>query len=448
MQYLKKISVFKIIVGLIIAITTVLMVFPFLFLASYSMKDSTAIYKMPPKLLPTPARSITIIADYSKYAGESSDTLEDIILQDTAISMYVTVSELNNESLGEIKFIGIMGDKNIFYQRAHATELRLELDYGVYKNVAVMDRARLFYDSRYRKSADKLGYLYNLNGIDKEYDENAIGDNELNSVVSTNLLDESNDRGLKGDLIGTTVSENGLLWLENYKYYARIPSYMYRDVPSIAKYSFLAFVFNTLLVMVWAFLTQVGICSLTAYSLSRLFSRKMSKILLLYFLGTMMIPFMCTLIPQALFMSRIGARNNYGAMLLPYLYPAATYIVLFKGFFDRLPQDLLDAAKVDGASELYVYSRLVMPLSKSITAVVALNVIISAWNEFFWFNFAANATRLWTINVALYNISGSPVIESNALLGLSFITILPVITLSLIFSNKIKESLIGAALKG
>ncbi|MDF2952477.1 MAG: hypothetical protein K0S18_2060 [Anaerocolumna sp.] len=135
-------------------------------------------------------------------------------------------------------------------------------------------------------------------------------------------------------------------------------------------------------------------------------------------------------------------------MLLPYLYPAATFIILFKGFFDRLPQDLLDAAKVDGATEMYIYSRLVMPLSKSITAVVGLNVILGAWNEFFWLNFAANSTKLWTINVALYNIAASPNIDTNAIMGLSLITILPVIILSLIFSNKIKESLVGAALKG
>jgi ABC-type glycerol-3-phosphate transport system permease component len=448
MNNIKKISIFKILVRVIIAVTTALMVFPFLFLGSYSMKDSTAIYDMPPNLLPTPAKSVTIIADYSKFAGEDTETLKDKILQDTALAMYVTVSELNNESLGEIKFIGVMEGKNIFYQRGHAAELRLELDYGVYKNVAVMDRKRLFYGEKYSNSAEKLGYLFNLEGINKKYDLDAVGDHELNAVISADLLDESNDRGLNGDFVGTTVSENNFLWIESFKYFALIPSYMYRDIPNIARFSFLAFVLNTLLIMAWAFLSQVGLCSLTAYSLSRLFSRKMSKILMLYFLGTMMIPFMCILIPQALFMAKVGARNNYGAMLLPYLYPAATYIILFKGFFDRLPQDLLDAAKVDGASELYVYTRLVMPLSKSITAVVGLNVIIGAWNEFFWLNFAANATKLWTINVALFNISGSPVVDSNALLGLSFITILPVIILSLVFSNKIKESLVGAALKG
>jgi ABC-type glycerol-3-phosphate transport system permease component len=448
MKYLKKISIYKMVVRLIIAVTTCLMVFPLLFLASYSMKDSTSIYEMPPKLLPTPAKSVTIILDYSKFEGEDSETLKDKILQDTALTMYVTVSELNKESLGEIKLIGTMGDKNIFYQRAHATQLRLEQDYGVYKNVSVMDRQRLFYDEKYKKSADAIGYQYNVSGIDKEFKTELLGKNDLNNIIMTELLDESYDRGLHGDFKGTAVTENTLLWLENFKYYAKIPSYMFKDIPIVSQYSFFAFVFNTLLLMGWAFLTQVGICSLTAYSLSRLFSRKMSKILMLYFLGTMMIPFMCILIPQALFLAKIGAKNNYGVMLLPYLYPAATFIILFKGFFDRLPQDLLDAAKVDGATEMYIYSRLVMPLSKSITAVVGLNVILGAWNEFFWLNFAANSTKLWTINVALYNIAASPNIDTNAIMGLSLITILPVIILSLIFSNKIKESLVGAALKG
>ena len=129
---------------------------------------------------------------------------------------------------------------------------------------------------------------------------------------------------------------------------------------------------------------------------------------MMFFLITMMIPFMCIVLPQMIMMKGIDSLNNYRAMLLPYLYPSAFYIFLFKGFFDQLPQDLLDAARIDGASQFYTFTRICMPLSKSITALLVLNVLVSAWNDFYWYLRAANRTTLWTINLALYNISNNP----------------------------------------
>jgi ABC-type glycerol-3-phosphate transport system permease component len=426
------------------------MLFPLLFLASFSLKDAASVYEMPPKLIPKAAKSITIITDYSKYNSEDSDMIKDYLLRDSTLSLYTIVTELNKEAIGEIKFIGTMNGKTIFYQRAHAMELKMELDYKVYKSLTLIDRTRLFAKDKFIKSAEAIGYLYDLSGMkDKySYDNEALGKNELNDIIIGLLTNEEKDRGLNGDIVGTTMKKNGFLWLENYKYYATAPNYMYHDVKSIAKYGLFSFLFNTILVMVWAFITQVGLCSLSAYSISRLFGKKMSKILLLYFLGTTMIPFMCILVPQAQLMNRMGLLDTYGAMLLPYLYPSAAYIFLFKGFFDKLPQDLLDAAKIDGASEVYVYSRIVMPLSKSIIAVIGLNVIVSAWNDFFWYNYAANSTRLWTINLAIYNIAGSSSTDYNVVMGISFLTILPILVLCLVFSKQIKESLLGSAIKG
>ena len=130
-----------------------------------------------------------------------------------------------------------------------------------------------------------------------------------------------------------------------------------------ARLSFLAFVFNTLLVIVCAVVTQVGLCSLTAYGLSRLFRKRASNLLMLYFLGAMMVPFMCIVAPQLILIRKMGMINTYGAMLLPYLYPAAFYTFLFRGFFDRLPRSVFDAASIDGASQWYCYLRICMPLS-------------------------------------------------------------------------------------
>ena len=112
-----------------------------------------------------------------------------------------------------------------------------------------------------------------------------------------------------------------------------------------------------------------------------------------------------------------------------------------------MPQDLLDAAQIDGAGTFYIYSRISLPLTKATTAVISINVLLSAWNEFFWYFVAANRPNLWTINVALYNLSGFNT-KQNALMGLAFITIVPAIIITLIFSRKIKGALITSGIKG
>lgn len=430
----------------ILFITVIL--FPLLLIASYSIMDASTIYSFPPRLIPNEAKSVSIIIDYSKYADEDSAALLSRIQKDSAMAMYTTYFELNKNSIWEVKVYGEINGRTIYHQRAHGMFLRLQLDYGIYMNVIKMNRVTLFTGDKHIKSAEKIKYDYAIQGIKKGYDASLLGNNDLNGEIVNLLNDESKDRGLNGKLLGTTVSINNLLLPESYIYYLLVPVYMFPTVPIIAKYSFFAFIFNTLLVMATAVVTQVGLCSLTAFALSRLFSKRMSNILMMYFLVTMMIPFICIALPQLIMIKNWGMVNTYGAMLLPYLYPAAFFIFLFRGFFDRLPQSLFDAAQMDGASHFYSYTRICMPLSKPIIAVITLNVIVNAWGDFFWYLLSANQSNLWTINLALYGISNLISTKTNISMGLSFMSILPVLIVMLIFSNKIKESIAYAGIKG
>ena len=311
-----------------------------------------------------------------------------------------------------------------------------------------MNRQTLLYNYRHKKAADAIGYRFDLSGVNEVYAADRLGQNEWNDNIVAYLTDESKNRGINGSIKGTILGRNALLMPENFMYYIRVPSYMFPNDPLIKKLSFFAFLFNTLLVIVWALITQIGLCSLTAFGISRLVSRKTSKILMFYFLFTVMIPFMCIIMPQLIMMQKIHAVDNYAAMLLPYLYPAAFYIFLFKGFFDRLPQSLFDAANIDGASQWYAFTRICMPLSKPIISVIAINIIVAAWGDFTWYLMAANKPELWTINLALYSISTGMNSEHNLMFGLSVVTIIPVMAVTLIFSKQIKESLANAGIKG
>lgn len=229
----------------------------------------------------------------------------------------------------------------------------------------------------------------------------------------------------------------------------KLPQYIYgKDNPRIATYGFMAFVGNTALVIGFAILAQLLLCSVSGFVISRLLQPRAARLALMFFLGAMMIPFVSIMIPQLIMYREMGAYNNYAALLLPFLYPYGFYVYLFKGFFDRIPHSYFEAARLDGASNLYLYASICMPLSKPIIALIALQVFLGNWNDFFWAWLVTEKQDLWTLNVALYNISNNVSTKQNALMGIAFVTILPVILLSLIFSKQLKESIMASGVKG
>ena len=228
----------------------------------------------------------------------------------------------------------------------------------------------------------------------------------------------------------------------------KLPNYMYSRNETVAKYGFMTFVMNTVIVIGFAIIAQVLLCSLCGFVISRLLSPRAGKFMLLFFLGAQMIPFASIMLPQLIMYKNMGAYNNYTALLLPFLYPYGFYVYLFKGFFDKIPGSYFEAARLDGASNAYLYSRICMPLSHSIVALIALQTFLGNWNDFFWAWMVTERQDLWTLNVALYNISNNVSTKQNALMGISLVTILPVILICLAFSKQLKASIMSSGVKG
>lgn len=436
---------FKTVAYIITILSVLILAAPLFLMIVYSMMDASAIYDLPPRILPVIPTSISIVLDYEDVGDED---LETILVEDSIAAIFITNMELRGESIGEIQVYGVREGVTVFHQRAHTMKLKLITSYQAYRNLSLYNDTTIFYDNRHLAAADELGYSYNIDGLSESFDAIALGEDPLNETVINHITDAEKNRSLHAMSANTVIEKKPMLMLENYRYYVMIPSYMFSEFPIIQNFSFFAFIFNTLIVIIWAVITQVGLCSLTAFGISRLVGRTAGKIIMFFFLITMMIPFMSIIMPQLIMMQRIGAIDNYAAMLLPYLYPSAFYIFLFKGFFDRLPQSLFDAAEIDGASKWYAFTRLAIPLSKPIIAVVTINAIVAAWGDFTWYLVAANRPELWTINLALHSISTTMQSDHNVLFGLSIVTILPILALTLIFSRQIKESIMGAGIKG
>lgn len=135
-----------------------------------------------------------------------------------------------------------------------------------------------------------------------------------------------------------------------------------------------------------------------AYGLSRTKRVPGSRTMLLLVLFTML--FSAGIIPNYLLVRGLGLLNNYLALIVPGLISAFNLVVI-RNFFMNIPEELYDAARIDGAGELAIFARLVLPLSKAVLAVIALFYGVGYWNAFFGALLYLDDPRMWPIQLIL-----------------------------------------------
>ena len=419
-----------------------LMLYPLVFAVSSAMKDNSQIYKVPPKLLPGKANSVSFVLDYTGQEFQNAEEMKDQMLKDNVLVMFGTNFKFADQSIMEIHVYGTREGKTLFHSRAHQMKLQMECDYGIYKRTAIKKEI-LLHDDRYVRACESIGYEFDEKGIDKVPEEGLADDfqDQITPVIQEKYT-------TAGTLVSIGNRTKNLLSLESFKYYLDMPAYIYPQSERVVKYGFLTFVMNSVIVIGFAMIAQVILCSVCAFVISRQLSQRAGKFVLMFFLGGMMIPFASIMLPQLIMYREMGAYNNYAALLLPFLYPYGFYVYLYKGFFDQIPGSYFEAAALDGAGSWYLYSRICMPLSKPIISLIALQTFIGNWNDFFWAWLVTEDQNLWTLNVALYNISNNAGTKQNALMGLAVVTITPVILLSILFSRQLKQSIAASGVKG
>lgn len=432
----------KIVAAVVSLLFAAFMLYPMIFAVSSAMKDNAKIYEVPPKLLPNQANSVSLVFDYTDRKFDSEEQMKDTVLRDNILAMFGVNYKMADESIMEIQIYGMKDGKTIFHSRAHQMKLQMECDYGIYKGTAIKTEV-LLHSDRYLRASESIGYEFDPAG-GLELPETGLSDRFLEPVSA--LLAEKYPTS--GTLVSVGDKVKNLLNLESFKYYLQMPEYIYPNNERIAQLGFMTFVLNSVIVIGFAMVAQVILCSVCAFVISRQLSPRASKAVLLFFLGGMMIPFASIMLPQLIMYRQMGAYNNYAALLLPFLYPYGFYVYLYKGFFDQIPGSYFEAASLDGAGSLYLYSKICMPLSKPIISLIALQTFIGNWNDFFWAWLVTEDQKLWTLNVALYNISNNVGTKQNALMGLAVVTVTPVILLSILFSKQLKQSIVASGVKG
>jgi multiple sugar transport system permease protein len=211
------------------------------------------------------------------------------------------------------------------------------------------------------------------------------------------------------------------------------------------------FLFNTAYYAIGGWLIQLAVATGLAFALSKLRPAG-GKVVLGLVLATLMLPGTALLIPLYVTVVDVPVLhlhllNSPWALWLPGAANAFNVYVL-KRFFDQIPDDLVDAATVDGAGPLRVLWHVVLPLSKPVLAVVSIIAIIGIWKDFLWPLIVLQDPEVQTINVALQNLQATSHVPENVFLAGLVIASAPMIAFFLLFQRYILGGLQAGALKG
>ena len=193
--------------------------------------------------------------------------------------------------------------------------------------------------------------------------------------------------------------------------------------------------------------TSVLITSaLAGYALAK-FQFRGRNLIFLFILSTMMIPFQIRMVPLYIMVSNWHLTDTYLGLALPGLVEAFG-IFLMRQFIVSIPSDLLDAARIDGASEPGIFVRIVLPLTKPALSALAIFTLIANWESFLWPLLIVNAEEMRTLPLGLALFAGRYIERVDLEMAASVITILPMVLVFFFLQRRFVEGITLTGLKG
>ncbi len=192
----------------------------------------------------------------------------------------------------------------------------------------------------------------------------------------------------------------------------------------IVEGSFFRNYYNSFVITLGTTLGTLFICSFTGYALAKFEFRGRSAIFLIL-LGTMMIPSQLTMIPTFILNTRLGLIDNYLGVILPAMANAYG-VFLMRQFMLTVPNEALEAARIDGCSELKLLLRIALPLSTPILATLTILTVLSSWNQFLLPLIMLNSPKMATVQLAMRNYQNDYGQKIHLVMAASVLSIIPV----------------------
>jgi alpha-1,4-digalacturonate transport system permease protein len=216
-------------------------------------------------------------------------------------------------------------------------------------------------------------------------------------------------------------------------------------VEALDTFDFGVYLRNSLIVTLGATALTLVINTMAAYGLAK-YNFRGRDFLFLLTLATIMIPLQVILIPVYQVAAELGMVNSLWGMIIP---PAATPtgVFLLRQYMLTIPDDLIEAARIDGAGEFRIFLRIIIPLSTAAIAVVTIFSVIWRWNDFLWPLIIAQDQSTYTLPVALAQFNSQLVVPFNYILAMSVVSIVPVVIIFLVLQRKIVHGIANTGLK-
>lgn len=202
---------------------------------------------------------------------------------------------------------------------------------------------------------------------------------------------------------------------------------------------------SAIVTVTYTFLNMV-VASLAGYAFAKLKFHGRDKIFYL-FLATIMIPSQVTMIPSFIVLKNMGLLNSYWGLIIP--GSASVFgIFLVRQFMLGVPDDLLDAARIDGCNEIRIYWHIILPLLKPTLSTIAIFSFMGAWNDFLWPLIVMSSEKMYTLPVALAMLNGEHNTEWALLMAGAVVVTLPILVLFFSLQRYFIEGIAHSGLKG
>jgi alpha-1,4-digalacturonate transport system permease protein len=213
----------------------------------------------------------------------------------------------------------------------------------------------------------------------------------------------------------------------------------------LTQFNFPLYLWNTVFITIVATCITLLINSMAAFALSKYrFAGRDATFLVM--LATLMIPPTIVLVPNYLIATELGLANSLWGVIWPGV-ATPTGVFLLRQYMLTIPDDLIEAARMDNASEWRIYWRIILPLSAPALAVLAIFSIMWRWNEFLWPMVVLNRSNKFTLQLALNSFQGELATQWNYVLAMTVLTLLPITIVFLLLQRQITHGIASAGVK-
>lgn len=213
----------------------------------------------------------------------------------------------------------------------------------------------------------------------------------------------------------------------------------------ISSFNFGRYMWNSVIVTISATLLTLIVNSMAAFALAK-YKFPGRQTIFLTMIATLMVPLSVVLVPIFLVITKVGWNNNLLGIIVP-VAATPTGVFLLRQYMLTIPNELLDSARIDGASEWRIYAQIILPLAKPALAVLAIFSVMWRWNDFLWPLVVMSKPQFFTLQVGLASFQGEYNTDWNLILAMTVLTLLPISVVFAVLQRYITTGIATTGLK-